>query len=211
MTDQVGFKDKLRMQIGMIFIYYITEFFVCFLLFEFAVSDWKEGIISDIVITVLGFLLIIMLSLIKSCRDKRGFSDFLAGESMIFSLKQLYTILKFHYNQYGEWSMKIIGVYIVFAIILFIVIRNFYKKVLTKQEIEKGENTQFKVVVISIAALFGMEMSRVGKYSRGVSNWFGILMSLIFSLAWLALAWFMFQGRKVYLDNSQCNVEKEKS
>ena len=38
------------------------------------------------------------------------------GESIVFSLNQLYFILKFHYNQYGKWSMGIIGIYVVFAI-----------------------------------------------------------------------------------------------
>ena len=28
MMDQVEFKDKLKMQIGMFFLYYITEFFI---------------------------------------------------------------------------------------------------------------------------------------------------------------------------------------
>ncbi len=210
MMDQVEFKDKLKMQIGMFFLYYITEFFIFFLLFEFAISDWKTGVINDIVITVVGFLLVIMLSLIKSCRDKRGLSNFMMGESIVFSLNQLYFILKFHYNQYGKWSMGIIGIYVVFAIVLFIVIKDFYKRMFVKQEIEKEKNTKFKVGVISIAALFGMGISRIGKSNSEVSNWFGILMSLIFSLAWLALAWFLFQGRKVYLDNSQCNVKTEK-
>ena len=56
---------------------------------------------------------------------------------------------------------------------------------------EPSIRSKFKVGVISIAALFGMGISRIGKSNSEVSNWFGILMSLIFSLAWLALAWFL--------------------
>ncbi len=206
MEKKMELKDKFKAQAGLMFMYIVISFFNCMGLLDVDEPfNWEAECKKIVIIMVTVFLTTCLFTIINRLDNRKAFSCLVGIECIIFSLVMLYEVLRRYYKLKQRLGYEIIYIYSAVAVILFLLHRNFYKKLPSekepernkKKEPERGLSYAVAASVIGVAGHLTVQQHYV----------VNMIISLMFSCGWLALGWFMFQAKKKYLDDSTSDVE----
>lgn len=200
MKNKMGLRDKIIMQAGLLFLYVMSEWGVSTLLSDTGSSfNLKMECLKIIMFVGINLFATFLFTVIKRLDSRKTFSVFVGIESIMISLVILYAILKRYYGLYGKQGFEIGFIYIIVAVILFLLYKDFYKKLPSEKELngkkkeepKKGLAYASAACVISVGRLMTIQQYYI----------MNILIVLMISCGWLILGWYMFQAKKRYLDN----------
>lgn len=204
MENKMRLQDKITMQAGFLFLYVMSEWGVITLLSSTGSSfNWKTECIKIIMFVGINLFATFLFTVIKRLDNRKTFSSFAGVESIMISLVILYAILKRYYELYGKQGFEIMFIYIIVVVILFLLYKDFYKKLPSEKELngKKEKEPQKGLAYASVACVISVgRLMTIQQYY--IMN---ILIVLMISCGWLILGWYMFQAKKKYL----VSVEKD--
>ena len=210
MENQIDLKDRIKVQVTLIILYIISEVSTFSLLLDKGtLGKWKSEGIKIFVITGISCTIILLSINIKKFNRRKNFCYLGGLECIMFSLLVLYTILEGYYNLYEKIGMEILYIYVAVIVVLFLLNRNFYKKLPTEEELNKRKKVEpQKGFAYFVAASTLGAVRHLSMEEQYVVN---VVLSLVICCGWLALGWFMFQGTKVYIKDNNSETGKKDS
>lgn len=138
MSNQIVLKDKIKTQVILIILYIFSEITAFILLLDVhMLGNWKaEGKKISIIIGVISFTAILFIC-VQKLDSRKIFSYFNVTECIILSLIILQMVLKRYYKLYEKLGLEIIYMYVAVIIILFLLNKDFYKKLPSDEELNK--------------------------------------------------------------------------
>lgn len=200
MKNKMGLRDKIIMQLMFTLLYIVGEWIANTLL-----SSVEEGFAWEMqskkIIIMLGIncFAVFLFTTIKRLDNRKSFAVFNGIESIMVSLFILCEILIRYDELYGKWGFEFGFIYVILGLILFLLHKDFYKKLPSEKELngkkkeepKKGLAYASAACVISVGRLMTIQQYYI----------MNILIVLMISCGWLILGWYMFQAKKRYLDN----------
>lgn len=206
MENKMKLREKIIMQAGFLFLYMVSELFSITLLSGVAESiNWISACRKIIVFVGINFFATFLFTVIRRLDSRKTFALFIGIENIMFSLLMLYEILERYYELNGKYGFEIGLIYIIVAVILFFLYKDFYKKLPSEKEINEKKQKEPKKGLAYVAVVCVISVGRLlSIQQRYIIN---MLIVLLISCGWLVLGWYMFQAKKRYLDDLGDDME----
>lgn len=180
MNNQITLKDRIKGQTILVILYIVSKIATFFLLLDIdAKINWREELERFICMIAIIFIVTVFFISANIFNRRKYSVYFVGGECIIFSLIILYMILKRYYNLYETLALGIIYIYVAVVVILFLLCKNFYKKLPSEEELDKKKKIEPQKGLAYVVAASTLGVSRY--LSTEQEYVIGIIISIIIS------------------------------
>ncbi len=201
MSENKTLREMLKVESLLMLLYSISSFIILIFFWNYTIKEDSIIYRKEIILWFVMLAVFVILILLLYCFKKNTSIIFLkvsTAQIILISIMLLRLLLAGYYKLHGKAGLKIILIYAIVAFILFVLCRDYHKKLPSEEELNKKEKPKVQrgstylasALVIAIARSLSMEEQQA----------VNTVVSLVIVCGWLAYAWLILELKKRYFD-----------